>query len=104
MYNELQAQNGSCTASNEDPVCTKPVSDIAVMSDSGAYLEWTPAAPYTNSPTCAGPVAMGTECWFQNEGNSAPFTYGMWVDAKQPLSWIPDGVDCQTIDSDGMCK
>ena len=105
MYNELQAQNGSCTSSNELPSCSRPVSDIAAMNGSGTYLDWRPAAPFDpNNTKCVGGNAkMGTPCWFQTEGNSIPFTYGLWVNANQPLTWTPDGIDCQAI-TKGMCS
>ena len=84
MNNEIQTQNGSCSSSNDAPVCANPLADIAAMTSSGTYMDWRPSSPYTNTATCAQP-SLGAQCWFQTGGNSIPYTYGLWVNANQPL-------------------
>jgi hypothetical protein len=105
LFNQVEAENHACHADSFtngacDPTVTAidtygPTYDKATgtINGWGQYETWNPAAPDSS----------GNATWPEPYGNQVPFTNGMWVKADHPLSWTPEGTQCQTI-ATGMCQ
>jgi hypothetical protein len=93
MFNEIEAENGSCTAA--DLTGNLPCSPTVAAIDGfagGKYIPWAPAPP-----------SGGHQSWPQSFGNRVPFTSGMFVDVPSGASptWTPQGITCNSTNPNG---
>ncbi len=103
MFNQIEAENHACQAdAYTNGACNPTVSaidtygptfDSSGKSTGPGFINWSPAAP----------DSAGNATWPESMGNQIPFTNGMWVNSSHPLTWTPQGTECQQI-TNGMCQ
>ena len=115
MFNQIEAENGSCSMDKSmlNVACRLTVPEIDAYTptfdsngnvNGGQYLPWRSSTidPKTGHPSWPQGQTDKQTGLFLN-GNQIPFTSGMWVHAVTPLTWTPQGQECQNI-VNGMCQ
>ena len=121
LYNQIESENNLCTVNAtakspaipyDNPVCSPSLSNIATSRfqlDSkgnqagGAYLDWKAVAQYNAAKDKGVWVQAQNQGGVFQSGNQVPFTSGMWIHTQVPVTWTPQGTECQTINN-GMCQ